>query len=47
VFVTHVPAGITVDNVMLQWGNGIHLPVTNFFDEGRGRVSAASTTWTA
>lgn len=39
VFVTQVPAGITVDNVMLKWGNGVQLPVTNFFDSGRGRVS--------
>jgi len=39
VFVTQVPAGITVDNVMLKWGEGIQLPVTNFFDAGRGRVS--------
>ena len=38
-FVTQVPAGITVDNVMLKWGEGIQLPVTNFFDAGRGRVS--------
>ena len=38
-FVTQVPAGITVDNVMLKWGNGVQLPVTNFFDAGRGRVS--------
>jgi len=36
---TQVPAGITVDNIMLKWGNGIQLPVTNFFDAGRGRVS--------
>ena len=39
VFVTQVPAGITVDNVMLKWANGVQLPVTNFFDSGRGRVS--------
>lgn len=39
VSVTDVPSGINVDNVMLQWGNGRHLPVTNYFDEGRGRVS--------
>ena len=39
VFVTSVPAGITVDNVMLKWGNGVNLPVTNFFDSGRGVVS--------
>lgn len=38
-FVTQVPAGIAVDNVMLKWGNGVQLPVTNFFDAGRGRVS--------
>ena len=38
-FVTQVPAGITVDNVMLKWGNGVQLPVTNFFDAGRGTVS--------
>ena len=24
---------------MLKWGNGVQLPVTNFFDAGRGRVS--------
>lgn len=36
---TQVPGGITVDNIMLQWGNGRQLPVTNFFDTGRGRVS--------
>ncbi len=36
---TDVPAGITVDNLMLKWGNGVQLPVTNFFDAGRGRVS--------
>ncbi len=36
---TQVPAGITVDNIMLRWGNGVQLPVTNFFDSGRGRVS--------
>ncbi|HAL92968.1 MAG TPA: hypothetical protein DCM68_08100 [Verrucomicrobia bacterium] len=34
-----VPAGVTVDNIMLKWGNGIQLPVTNYFDAGRGRVS--------
>ena len=39
VFVTQVPVGIAVDNVMLKWGNGVQLPVTNFFDSGRGRVS--------
>ena len=38
-FVTQVPAGITVDNVMLKWGAGDQLPVTNYFDAGRGRVS--------
>ena len=38
-YVTQVPAGITVDNVMLKWGDGKQLPVTNFFDAGRGRVS--------
>lgn len=34
-----VPDGISVDNIMLKWGNGVQLPVTNFFDSGRGRVS--------
>lgn len=38
-FVTQVPAGINVDNVMLKWGAGIQLPVTNYFDSGRGTVS--------
>lgn len=36
---TQIPAGINVDNIMMYWGNGVHLPVTNFFDEGRSRVS--------
>ena len=36
---TQVPPGITVDNIMLRWGDGIQLPVTNFFDGARGRVS--------
>lgn len=36
---TQVPVGITVDNIMLQWGNGVQLPVTNFFDGARGRIS--------
>jgi hypothetical protein len=36
---TWIPAGITVDNFMLYWGDGVHLPVTNFFDAGRSRVS--------
>jgi glycosidase len=36
---TDIPAGITVDNIMLKWGNGVQLPVTNFFDSGRGDVS--------
>lgn len=39
VFVTSVPAGIAVDNVMLKWGSGVNLPVTNFFDSARGVVS--------
>lgn len=39
VVVTDVPAGITVDNVMMQWGGGVQLGVTNFFDQNRGRVS--------
>ena len=38
-FVTQVPAGIAVDNIMLKWGSGTQLPVTNFFDAGRGLVS--------
>ena len=38
-FVTSVPGGIAVDNVMLKWGNGVQLPVTNYFDSGRGIVS--------
>ncbi len=33
------PAGGTVDNVMLKWGRGVHLPVTNYFSEGRDVVS--------
>jgi hypothetical protein len=36
---TWIPAGINVDNFMLYWGDGVQLPVTNFFDQGRGRVS--------
>ena len=36
---TQVPAGITVDNIMLKWGDGRQLPVTNYFDAGRGSVS--------
>ncbi len=36
---TQVPAGITVDNIMMKWADGKQLPVTNFFDAGRGRVS--------
>lgn len=39
VAVTDVPSGITVDNVMMQWGDSRQLGVTNFFDQGRGRVS--------
>ena len=34
-----VPPGVTVDNIMLKWGNGVQLPVTNYFDGGRGNVS--------
>ncbi|MDD3603714.1 MAG: alpha-amylase family glycosyl hydrolase [Kiritimatiellae bacterium] len=33
------PAGGSVDNVMLKWGRGVHLPVTNYFSEGRDVVS--------
>lgn len=36
---TQVPAGIVVDNIMLKWGAGVPLPVTNYFDAGRGNVS--------
>ena len=36
---TDVPAGITVDNIMLKWGAGIELGITNWFDVNRGRVS--------
>ncbi len=36
---TQIPAGISVDNIMLKWGNGVQLPVTNYFDSGRGCVS--------
>ena len=36
---TQVPAGITVDNIMMKWGDGKQMPVTNFFDSARGRVS--------
>ena len=36
---TQVPAGITVDNIMLKWGAGIELGITNWFDVNRGRVS--------
>lgn len=36
---TQVPPGITVDNIMARWGDGRQLPVTNFFDANRGRVS--------
>ncbi len=36
---TDVPNGVTVDNLMLKWGDGVQLPVTNFFDGGRGVVS--------
>ncbi|MCO5044443.1 MAG: alpha-amylase family glycosyl hydrolase [Kiritimatiellae bacterium] len=37
--VTQVPSGINVDNLMMQWGGGRQLPVTNWFDQNRGRVS--------
>lgn len=33
------PSGVTVDNVMLKWGRGTRLPVTNYFNEGREIVS--------
>ena len=36
---TQIPSGVVVDNIMLKWGDGKQLPVTNFFDAGRGRVS--------
>ncbi len=36
---TQIPVGVTVDNIMLKWGDGRQLPVTNFFDSARGRVS--------